>query len=40
MCYTRWTAPPKIMGAVWIALGLVYFAVHTLILKRPAAIDL
>ena len=29
----------KIMGAVWIALGLVYFAVHTIILKKPAAID-
>jgi len=30
----------KIMGAVWIALGLVYFAVRTIILKKPAAIDL
>jgi hypothetical protein len=30
----------KIMGTVWIALGLVYFAVHTMILKKPAAIDL
>jgi hypothetical protein len=30
----------KIMGAVWIALGLVYFAVHSIILKKPAAIDL
>ena len=30
----------NIMGAVWIALGLVYFAVHTIILKKPAAIDL
>jgi hypothetical protein len=24
----------KIMGAVWIALGIVYFAVHTIILKK------
>jgi amino acid transporter len=30
----------KIMGAVWIALGLVYFAVYTVILKKQAAIDL
>jgi amino acid transporter len=30
----------KIMGAVWIALGLVYFTVHTKILKKPAAFDL
>jgi amino acid transporter len=30
----------KIMGAVWIALGLVYFAVYTVVLKKPAAIDL
>jgi amino acid transporter len=30
----------KIMGAVWIALGLVYFAVYTIVLKKPAAIDL
>jgi amino acid transporter len=30
----------KIMGAAWLALGLVYFAVQTIILKKPAAIDL
>jgi hypothetical protein len=30
----------KIPGAVWIALGLVYVAVHTIILKKPAGIDL
>ncbi len=30
----------NIMGGVWIALGLAYFAVHTIILKKPAAIDL
>jgi amino acid transporter len=30
----------KILGAVWIALGFVYFAVHTIILKKPAAIEL
>jgi drug/metabolite transporter (DMT)-like permease len=30
----------KIMGAVWIALGLVYFVVYTIVLKKPAAIDL
>jgi amino acid transporter len=30
----------KIMGAVWIALGLVYFVVRTTILKKPAAFDL
>jgi hypothetical protein len=29
-----------LVGAVWLALGLVYFAVQTIILKKPAAIDL
>jgi amino acid transporter len=33
-------AAAKIMGAVWIALGIVYFAVLTLLLKKPVAIDL
>jgi amino acid transporter len=30
----------KIMGAVWIAAGIVYLAVLTRVLKKPAAIDL
>lgn len=30
----------KIMGVVWIALGIVYFGVLTRVLKRSAAIDL
>jgi amino acid transporter len=33
-------AAAKIMGAVWIAVGIVYFAVLTLLLKKPVAIDL
>jgi amino acid transporter len=30
----------KIMGATWIGAGLVYFAVLTLVLRKPAAIEL
>ncbi|MBV8495869.1 MAG: APC family permease [Gammaproteobacteria bacterium] len=30
----------QVMGAVWIALGVAYFAVLSLLLKKPAAIDL
>ena len=33
-------AAAKIMGAVWIALGVAYFAALTLLLKKPVAIDL
>jgi amino acid transporter len=30
----------KIMGAMWIAAGVVYFAVLTLVLRKPVAIEL
>lgn len=30
----------KVMGAVWIAIGVVYFALLTWLLKKPVAIDL
>jgi amino acid transporter len=30
----------KVMGGVWIAIGVVYFAVLTLLMKKPVAIDL
>lgn len=33
-------AAAKIMGAVWIALGVVYFVVMTLLMRKPVAIDL
>ena len=30
----------KVMGAVWIGIGVVYFSVLTLLMKKPVAIDL
>jgi len=30
----------KIMGAVWIGAGILYLAVLTRVLKKPAAIEL
>jgi len=30
----------KIMGGCWIAIGVIYYLVLTLALKRPAALDL
>jgi hypothetical protein len=30
----------KIMGACWIAIGVIYYLVLTLVLKRPAALEL
>jgi len=33
-------AAAKIMGSAWIAVGIVYFAIVTFLMKKPAAIDL
>jgi len=30
----------KVMGACWIAIGIVYYLVLTYVLKRPAALEL
>jgi amino acid transporter len=33
-------AAAKLMGSAWIAVGIVYFAIVTFLMKKPAAIDL